>query len=247
MPGDGATSAADAPRWPRRPRRPGPRLGGRLVLGLRGGPRARCAARSRSLAWVAIQSSVTPRTRPRASSPSGSCCSVATGWARPWWVAVGSAAVASVSSGMSRTSHRADLVLGHDVPAGRVEDELGGVPAGRLGDQGPPAVLAAPRVPVQGLGADVLLAQVLGDHVAQESRGRIPVAEPERRPLGTLGDMGPLGEDRAREDHHALDVRACSRREVLGRLAGADAGLDVSWSKGAVHLHLQPGRGITVR
>jgi hypothetical protein len=150
-----------------------------------------------------------------------------------------------------RVGHLADqpvrvVVVRDDVVPRRVEGEVRGtdVAGGRVrAGQGPAAVLPAPGVPCHGLGIDVARPQVAADGLAEGPRGRRRTAldgsAPDRGPLGALGDVGTLCEDRRGVRHHLVDGRAGDLGDGLGRLPGPDPRLDVAWAEGGFHLSLQ--------
>ena len=101
------------------------------------------------------------------------------------------------------------VVLGNDVVARHVEGEVPGPAAarGRVGrGEHPAAVVAAPGVPLDGVGGHADPAQVALHGVAQGARGAaaLAVAAAYRGALGTLRDVLTLGEHRAGERHDPL-------------------------------------------
>jgi hypothetical protein len=108
-----------------------------------------------------------------------------------------------------------------------------------VGDEGPAAVLAAPGVPLHGVGVDVLGAQPLGHRVSEGLRGSLAGLPAYRRGLGAVGDVGPLGEDGRGVRHDPVDSGLGGLGDGVRALAGTDPGLDVSGPQCAVHLNLQ--------
>ena len=97
------------------------------------------------------------------------------------------------------------------------------------------AVLLAPGVPVDGVGVDALGAQARAGGLAQRGRPAA-VAAPALRRLRHLGHVLALGQDGGRVALDAVDRHPGRPRDVVGGLAGADAGLDLPWRQGTVHL-----------
>ena len=115
-------------------------------------------------------------------------------------------------------------------------------PAAKCCGERPATVLATEGVPLDRARVDVEAAQVLGDRVPQgapATQRALAAAAAYRRLLGALRDVGTLVEHRPGERHDLLDGRLGGLGHRLGRLAGTDAGLDVSRANSAVHLNLQ--------
>ena len=134
------------------------------------------------------------------------------------------------------------LVVEHDVVAGGVEDVRRGALARRGGEasgERPPAVVAAPGVPLDAVGVGVERAQVGGDRLAEGARTALAAGAAHGRALGALRDVLALGEHRARVDQDLVDAGLRRLGDRLGRLTGPDPGLDVTGTKHTVHLFLQ--------
>src|SRR5690606_9174612 len=139
------------------------------------------------------------------------------------------------------------LVLQGHVVAAHVEGERADAgPAARLESacQGPASVLATEGVPLDGLGVDVLAAQLVGHRVPQrtapaQGAGPFGGAAAYGGELCALGDVRALGEHGSGVRHDLLHAGPGSVGDGLCRLSGADACLDVAGAKGAVHTCLQ--------
>nr|WP_254185559.1 hypothetical protein [Nocardioides panacis] len=108
-----------------------------------------------------------------------------------------------------------------------------------VGDQRPATVLAAPGVPLHARGVDVAGAEPLRDHVAEQPGRALARLAAHRGALRPVGDVGSLGEHRGGVAHDLLEARLGGGRDVLGGLAGPDAGLDVAGAQCAFHGDLQ--------
>ena len=116
------------------------------------------------------------------------------------------------------------------------DDQLAGLvqlpDRGRVGlaggpgrDHAPGAVVAPVRVPGDLLHVDAVLAQPGVDDLGQ---GGALLGGLQPGPAGVLGQHRPLLQHRTGVAQHPVDRHAGDAGHVLGRLAGADAGLDVA-------------------
>src|SRR5580704_7426136 len=139
------------------------------------------------------------------------------------------------------------IVVWCDVPAARIENPLGDLrPAGR-GERDlhlPVAVGPLPRVPPGVVGGRAQLGEPLGHDVTEPwPRPRVPGAA-NRGPLCLLGTVLALGEDGALEAAYPLDRESRRVSDLVGRLSGTDAVLDLLGSQGTLHFDLvlsEPG------
>ncbi|BCB86484.1 hypothetical protein Psuf_037970 [Phytohabitans suffuscus] len=70
-----------------------------------------------------------------------------------------------------------------------------------------------------------MLRQAAVDHLGER---RALFGGPQARAAGVLGEHRPLLQDRPGVSQDAVDRHTGDARDVVGRLAGADAGLDVA-------------------
>ena len=134
------------------------------------------------------------------------------------------------------------VVVGDHVAARGVVDELGA--AGALtgpvvGHQRPATVVSPPGVPLDGRGVHVTTVQALGDRIRQHLGRPLAGLAAHRGALGGLRDVRALGQHRRGVAHHPVQGGLRIGGDVLGRLSGADACLDVAGAEGAVHGDLQ--------
>jgi hypothetical protein len=89
----------------------------------------------------------------------------------------------------------------------------------------PGAVLGAVGVPADGVQVGAEQPQPVGHELLQRHRRRA-LRQPDPGVAGLLGDPDALLQHGVGEAHDPLDRRPGGMRDLLGRLAGADAGLD---------------------
>ena len=110
------------------------------------------------------------------------------------------------------------VVDGHEAAARVVGEGRGADAAGDVVQRGerPPAVLAAPGVPLDAARVDVVRPQLGGDGLAEGAGAGLGRAASYGRELGTLGDVGALGHHGRGERHDLLHRRPGCVRHRLG-------------------------------
>src|SRR5690606_26084566 len=137
---------------------------------------------------------------------------------------------------------RGDLVQREDVPPARVERPLGGVRAAVVEERqadAPGAVLALPGVPLDLVEVDAAPAEAFLDGLTEGRAGRGLAGTPDRDALRLLRHVLAFLQDRTLEPADALDGDARRLGDLLGGLAGPDAGLDLLGAQGTLHFDLE--------
>ncbi len=150
--------------------------------------------------------------------------------------------------GLGQAQAPGQVIDGHDLAAPGVEDPLGDLRPpldGELEMHLPVAVAALAGVPLEAVGGRAGLGEPLSDDLAQaRARTRLGVTA-HRRPLRLLGPVLPLGEHRTLKPAHSLDGDAGRIGDLVRRLAGPDAVLDLLRSQRILHFDLvlgEPGK-----
>ncbi len=102
----------------------------------------------------------------------------------------------------------------------------------------PQVVVALAGVPVDLVDGDAAPGEAFGDELAEGGAGGRLAGEADGDPLGLLGDVFAFLEHRPLEPAHSLDRDARRGGDLLGRLTGTDAGLDLLGAQRALHFDL---------
>src|SRR5690606_41283453 len=132
---------------------------------------------------------------------------------------------------------RGNLVQREAVPPARVERPLGGVRAAVVEERqadAPGAVLALPGVPLDLVEVDAAPAEAFLDGLTEGRAGRGLAGTPDRDALRLLRHVLAFLQDRTLEPADALDGDARRLGDLLGGLAGPDAGLDLRGPQGTL-------------